>query len=721
MADPLPDPASDSSTAAPAPAPSPLPMRLLVVSDSPLLHTGFARVAANLIDRWLAAGMEVTVWGIGQTAASILTHAYSKALPCPILPAGMPWYSQDNLQRLIQELSTGGYTHLWVMQDHFLVATANFPEILRATCERHNIRSFFYVPVDAPLNPAWARAINAFEVPVAYTDYGVLQIWEACGQVLHPDLFDLPHGVDTNIYHPMSPEERAQARRDLAPWCPPDAFLMLNVNAHQKRKDLTRCLEILAIMKKDLRSDARLLLHCPTVSPSDGVDLAEVGRQLGLRKGVDWESGGAWFSGASGLGQMPENELARLYNASDLLLSTSLGEGWGLSIVEAAACGLRVAVPHHTACSEIADRLAIAIRRKSETHDELLPICLQLDSYGTVLPWDNSRVRHQVDPDNAAVALHSAAKHREYDRRPLPEGLASLWSWDRIAAEWFDLFKSAHQGGKPKIKRTAPLYIEIGGGLGDVFNALHFRNAGHLLDTLPPDEKAVVTLITHCPTAAEIFAHHPNKERIRVLTPGYWEGKDDAAKREQHGLPPPGALWRLEVPEKRVAPVWHPAPGDMRLIDLVRQREGPWVVIAASAGLPHRAIPEPILRELEQWLDYAEIGAIWIGKRYDRHGRQELEPSPGLNSINAIDALSVPGAAEILRLSCGLITAHSAWNILGWHTRKPQLLLYPENLPHRGKDEWSFGWNYGETTRCTFEAFPRDGSDALECFAQEIT
>ena len=76
------------------------------------------------------------------------------------------------LELFLAQLSTGGYTHLWMMQDTFLLSTGNFPERLREVCRKKNIHSTLYFPVDAPLDPAWTDIIAAVDCPIAYTAYG---------------------------------------------------------------------------------------------------------------------------------------------------------------------------------------------------------------------------------------------------------------------------------------------------------------------------------------------------------------------------------------------------------------------------------------------------------------------------------------------------------------------------------------------------------------------
>jgi len=49
----------------------------------------------------------------------------------------------------------------------------------------------------------------------------------------------------------------------------------------------------------------------------------------------------------------PQQALATMYAAADVLLSASMGEGFGLAVVEAQACGTRVIVSDFTAQPEL--------------------------------------------------------------------------------------------------------------------------------------------------------------------------------------------------------------------------------------------------------------------------------------------------------------------------------------------------------------------------------
>jgi glycosyltransferase involved in cell wall biosynthesis len=165
----------------------------------------------------------------------------------------------------------------------------------------------------------------------------------------------------------------------------------------------------------------------------ENVSLNVVARQLGLVFGRDWAHHGAYF--INGHGATAEAELHKYYNAADLLLSTSLGEGWGLSTTEALACGTPVAIPNHTSCREIMDQLDLY-----GMGDRF--VRLPLEEHVVVVNDDNSRLRRRVNVEQAVQSIEFYYHHGPWQQRPaLKEGVRKWLSWERIAAEMYQLLK----------------------------------------------------------------------------------------------------------------------------------------------------------------------------------------------------------------------------------------------------------------------------------------
>ncbi|HEX8913935.1 MAG TPA: TylF/MycF/NovP-related O-methyltransferase, partial [Humisphaera sp.] len=250
-------------------------------------------------------------------------------------------------------------------------------------------------------------------------------------------------------------------------------------------------------------------------------------------------------------------------------------------------------------------------------------------------------------------------------------------------------------------------YLEYGGGLGDILNGI-FRDQGYRsLGAMVAGDQTTVGLITHNPFAHELFEWHPKRAQLDVRQLPYWQPHEDAVQRPRHMLPS-----AQRHPSGRVEPsvTFYPSPTDLRLLDELPSTG--YVVLAASAGLPDRSIPRPLIDQIVADVTADGLHVVLTGRTYDRHGRSEHRPREQDRVIDLIDKLSVPGTAEAVRRSRGVVSCHSAINLLGWHLRKPQLLLYPQSVVdrhfrHHPRDQWSFGLDREETVHAEFAQFDR--------------
>jgi FkbM family methyltransferase len=398
-------------------------LKILAVVDSPTCSTGFARVAQNLLRRWHEVpGTQIDVWAINYAG-------WPHDLPYRLFPAAPASFAEyrnpERLSALIDRIRVGRYTAVWFLNDLFAFSRHNFPQLLKAACEQAGTQSFFYFPVDSDLDPAWLDILEAVDVAVSYTHYGLGQVSDELAKRVRV----LPHGVDTAVYRPLPDRARLRAELFENGWVQPEDVLLLNVSQNQKRKDVARSLAVLARLRAR-GVPAKLLMHMPRMSNDGSTDLEAVSRQLGLVPGEFWaHTGGLWHCNTPKQG---EGFLNALYNAADLLISTSLGEGWGLPITEALAAGCPVAVPEHTACEEIAaqaNRMGMGAQ----------VMLLELDRNPTVLPYDNSRVRFGV---NVEAAAHQIDRFGTPPRAcsGLSQGMREWLDWDRLANEWMTLF-----------------------------------------------------------------------------------------------------------------------------------------------------------------------------------------------------------------------------------------------------------------------------------------
>lgn len=428
--------------------------KLLCFCDTPQLHTGFGRVARNLISRWKNAGAfndGIHVVGIGYQGWPTADPAVAGMTLYPAASAREPvWFNgTDNFQRFLNLAfdRQQGFTHVWMMQDPHLLGPLAEPianvRAQRAFGPVPGMPLFTgYFPVDGPMAPETVPIFGAVDRAVCYTQYGLDQYQAAKSRISpSPSLLVspspslpaiLPHGVDTRRYRPLSPEARRAARaRHFAGWLPPDPdpdeFLIINVNAHQRRKGLYQSLEILAhLLKMAPEVKWRMYFHCKTAFPGDGTDLFAQCARLGLTP--DHVRFGDNYFADQFQPALPEEGLVEIYNSADLYLTTTHGEGWGLTVAEAMACGIPVAAPFHTGLTEMLDG----------TRAIELPIGANI-----ILPGDNNTPRPVVDAESAAQILAGIVVSARAELPMLADNARAFISgprfdWDVIACRWLD-------------------------------------------------------------------------------------------------------------------------------------------------------------------------------------------------------------------------------------------------------------------------------------------
>jgi len=120
-----------------------------------------------------------------------------------------------------------------------------------------------------------------------------------------------------------------------------------NLNRNQQRKDIPRTLMAFKEFKKR-RPNSAIYLHMS--AKDQGWNLPEVITSLGLKLGEDVLLPGKDFGPNQGY---PLHIVNLIYNACDVVVSSSLGEGWGLSSIEAMATKTPIIFPNNTSLKEI--------------------------------------------------------------------------------------------------------------------------------------------------------------------------------------------------------------------------------------------------------------------------------------------------------------------------------------------------------------------------------
>ena len=300
-------------------------MKILLSSNSPFNFSGYATQSKGIMNVLLQLGHEVHVYG------------WTVSGQPPLQMGPVTFYSRQG------EMKWGGDAGALARHiDADLLITLQdvwpLPENFALTLPCPWLPLF---PVDGrPAPPPVVDAVQGAEYPTAYSKFGVKMMHEA-----GIDCHYIPHGIDTNTF---CPGDKQAIREQFG--IPQDAFMVLMVaaNAGQpSRKAFAEALEAFRDFHAE-HPNSFIYLQTQRNAKSKGVLLDVLIKQLGLpRTAVKFCNQDALALG------MPDSHIADLYRAADVLLSPSMGEGFGLPIAEAQACGCPVITQDCSSMSEL--------------------------------------------------------------------------------------------------------------------------------------------------------------------------------------------------------------------------------------------------------------------------------------------------------------------------------------------------------------------------------
>lgn len=191
-------------------------------------------------------------------------------------------------------------------------------------------------------------------------------------------------------------------------------FIVINVNRNQQRKDIPASMLAFKEFKRTCPNSV-LYLHC--AEKDVGWNLPKVAENMGLKMGDDVIFPRD-FNVNSGY---PVSVVNDLYNCANVCISTALGEGWGLSSVEAMATKTPCIFPDNTSLTEIfADGRGFLARSGDTANMQI------------VLPMDNDVIRPRTNINDVAKYLK-----RLYEKPEIGVKMADkAYDWVVKSLQW---------------------------------------------------------------------------------------------------------------------------------------------------------------------------------------------------------------------------------------------------------------------------------------------
>lgn len=198
-----------------------------------------------------------------------------------------------------------------------------------------------WVPVDH--EPAPPRVLDFFResgaIPIAMSKFGQRMLKEF-------DPLYVPHGIDTSVYKPIDKKTAREVTQ-----MPQDKWLVGMVAANKGNPSRKCFAEALMAFKQlaEGNPDVGLYLHTEAQGIFNGVDLPRLIREIGI------PGDQVYLSDQERLLFNPvgHETMAHVYSSLDCLLSPSAGEGFGIPVLEANACGVPAIVTDFSAQAEV--------------------------------------------------------------------------------------------------------------------------------------------------------------------------------------------------------------------------------------------------------------------------------------------------------------------------------------------------------------------------------
>ena len=310
--------------------------RIAIYSNSPWAPTGYGQQTAQLSKYLSQDGYAVSVISnYGLEATSTDWQGIR------IYPRGFDAYSNDVIS---------AHARHWFEQEpdvpNLLLTLYDVWVIKNPSLKEFNVAS--WVPIDHMPIPVEVLKYcrQDFVHPIAMSKFGSDQLTKH--DVEHSYA---PHGIET-IYRPTEYYQDGDEKtypRDFMEVGKDD--FVVTINSANKgippRKGFAEMFLAFSLFAAD-KPDAKLYVHTERDGAAGGIRLLDLMKSVGLTDDkVKFVNQYAIRSG------IPPQLLAAIYTTSDVFLCTSLGEGFGIPVIEAAACGTKVIVTNATAQPEL--------------------------------------------------------------------------------------------------------------------------------------------------------------------------------------------------------------------------------------------------------------------------------------------------------------------------------------------------------------------------------
>jgi glycosyltransferase involved in cell wall biosynthesis len=405
--------------------------------------TGFSSVSTNIkreLKQYFGSDLQLDICAINYFGEPIEEEDGTYVVSAPKSASKHDDFGRFGFMKILKE--SNEYDGVFIIQDLGIICP--IAPVLKMILDEKKLnkqktfKSIFYFPVDCRIVEKLTEGLEFFDLIVTYNEYSRNEILRH-KPLLKGKLKVVPHGNNFKDFYPIEKDEITAFRKEYF-GKNADKFIITNVNRNQPRKDIPTTIFAFIEAKKmwkesGLSSEPFLNLHMHPKDPM-GWDIRAIFLQTDLEEGVDYKllSPDMANKGAS------VDTLNNIYNASDAYLTTTLGEGWGLTLSEAMATKTPVICPLTTSFIEMTNN-----GKNAYPITNIIPFCGMNDNV----------IREQCDLYEVAERIIEVAKINQgmCDEKTTKEHIQKLdnsykWilsnDWKSVCKQWIDHFKETY-------------------------------------------------------------------------------------------------------------------------------------------------------------------------------------------------------------------------------------------------------------------------------------
>lgn len=412
--------------------------RIMMMSDSPILHTGMGVVFREIALGLIATGKyEVIGYGWGH-------NGYPTNLPFQLLPAssrdfGKDGHPQAGMPGFAQTVDMVKPDVVWALGDSWML------NWIKDVPNRKNFKYIQYMPVDGdPIPTEWIPWISHAEKLVLYSDYGVKEVAKVAPEINPAMIY---HGTHPERYFPLPVEAKKEIRRKIAYWTvtgdnqmsqmsglPEDAFVVGIIARNQPRKNFDKVIKAFSVFAKD-KPNARLWCHSAVQDAA--YNLPKLAWMYGVGNKVCFTPNYNLTRGLS------EQDLNLLMNVFDVHFLPTQGEGFGIPILETMSAGIPQVVTDYTAhvewCKDASSLIAVT----------------PLDDFITGIPHPVERAIPKVSECVKSLdrLYHDGALRAQLAKNA--RAIAEKMTWDVTIPQWDKVIQDVINGNAGGNVQTA--------------------------------------------------------------------------------------------------------------------------------------------------------------------------------------------------------------------------------------------------------------------------